>query len=440
MDRIIDKYLLEWKEDPSRKVMLLRGARQVGKTYSIRKLGESFQHFLEINFEEERDLKSIFHGSLSPGDLCEKLSAFFSVPIIPGETLLFFDEIQACPEALSSLRFFHEKMPELHVIAAGSLLEFALSEIPSQGVGRISPLFMYPMSFVEFLTANGAKPMVDLVSKSRGQNPLEDVFHKKLIDYLKTYLLIGGMPEVVEAYVKQRDLILCQKKLDDLLITLRDDFTKYKKRAPVVRLREVFDSIVFQAGTKFKYSNIESPSSSHSLKDALDLLVQAGLAYKVYHTAARGLPLGAQIDTKKFKVILFDVGIHQRLLGLDLQSYLLAEGFQGINKGNMAEVFAGLELLHNRPLNLKHQLFYWHKEARGSNAEIDYLIQQGEKIVPVEVKAGTKGQMQSMHIFLESRGISRGIRTSLENFCEYEKTKVIPLYAIHILGSISSLG
>ena len=141
MDRTIDKYLLEWKEEPSRKVMLLRGARQVGKTYSIRKLGESFQHFLEINFEEEKDLKSIFQGSLSPADLCERLSAFFSVPIIQGKTLLFFDEIQACPEALSSLRFFHEKMPELHVIAAGSLLEFALSEIPSQGVGRVSSLF-----------------------------------------------------------------------------------------------------------------------------------------------------------------------------------------------------------------------------------------------------------------------------------------------------------
>lgn len=435
MDRTIDKYLLEWKEEPSRKVMLLRGARQVGKTYSIRKLGESFQHFLEINFEEERDLRTVFQGSLSPADLCEKLSAFFSVPIIPGETLLFFDEIQACPEALSSLRFFHEKMPELHVIAAGSLLEFALSEIPSQGVGRISSLFMYPMSFTEFLTANGAKPMMDLVSKTYGQCPVDDVFHKKLIDYLKTYLLTGGMPEVVGAYVKHRDLILCQKKLDDLLITLKDDFAKYKKRAPVGRLREVFDSIVFQAGAKFKYSNIESSSSSHSLKEALDLLVQAGLAYKVYHTDARGVPLGAQMDAKKFKVVLFDVGIHQRLLGLDLQSCFLTEGFQGINKGNMAEVFAGLELLHNRPLNLKHQLFYWHKETRASNAEIDYLIQQGEKIVPIEVKAGTKGQMQSMHIFLTSRGISRGIRTSLENFCEYEKIRVIPLYAIHMLGS-----
>lgn len=431
MERRIDKYLSEWKEESQRKVILLRGARQVGKTYAVKKLGKVFKYFLEINFEEEKDLRSVFQGSLNPQNICEKLSAFFSVPIVQGETLLFLDEIQACPEALSSLRFFYEKMPGLHLIAAGSLLEFALSEIPSQGVGRIQSFFMYPMSFVEFLIANDAKAIVDFVDRSNTQNPLEEIFHNKLVEYLKTYLYIGGMPEVVQAYIDHKDLILCQKKLDDLLTTLRDDFAKYKKKSPVGRLREVFDSVVFQAGNKFKYSNIESSSRSQDLKNALDLLLQAGLAYKIYHTSAQGLPLGAQINTKRFKVILFDVGLHQRLLGLDLRSYLLSEDFQGINRGNIAEIFVGLELICNGPVHISRQLFYWHREVRGSNAEIDYLIQQAERIVPIEVKAGTKGQMQSMCIFLKSHRSECGIRVSLENFSEYEKIKVFPLYAVY---------
>ena len=431
MKREIDKYFLEWKEEYPRKVILLRGARQIGKTYTVRKTGKTFKYFLEINFEEEKDLRSIFQGSLNPQNICEKLSAIFSVPVISGETLLFFDEIQACPEALSSLRFFYEKMPKLHLIAAGSLLEFALSEIPSQGVGRIQSLFMYPMSFVEFLMANDAQSIVEFVNKSNTQNPLDEIFHKKLIEYLKIYLFIGGMPEVVQTYVNRKDLILCQKKLDSLLITFRDDFAKYKKKSPVGRLREVFDSVVFQAGNKFKYSNIESSSKSQDLKEALDLLLQAGLAYKIYHSSAQGLPLGAQINIKKFKVILFDIGLHQRLLGLDLRNYLLSENFQGINKGNMAEIFVGLELMCTSPVYLSPQLFYWHREVRGSNSEIDYLIQQEENVIPVEVKAGTKGQMQSMYIFLKSHKSKYGIRISLENFAEYEKIKVIPLYAVY---------
>ncbi len=431
MERKIDIYLSEWKVENQRKVILLRGARQVGKTYAVKKLGKIFKYFLEINFEEEKDLRSVFQGSLNPQNICEKLSAFFSIPIVQGETLLFLDEIQACPEALSSLRFFHEKMPDLHLIAAGSLLEFALSEIPSQGVGRIQSLFMYPMSFVEFLIANDARAVVGFVDRSNTQNPLEEIFHNKLVEHLKTYLFIGGMPEVVQAYIDHKDLILCQKKLDDLLTTLRDDFAKYKKKSPVGRLREVFDSVVFQAGNKFKYSNIESSSRSQDLKNALDLLLQAGLAYKIYHTNAQGLPLGAQINTKKFKVILFDVGLHQRLLGLDLRSYLLSEDFQGINRGNIAEIFVGLELICNGPVHISRQLFYWHREARGSNAEIDYLIQQAEHIVPIEVKAGTKGQMQSMYIFLKSHRAECGVRVSLENFSEYEQIKVFPLYAVY---------
>ena len=250
MKRTINRHLREWKEAGKRKVLLVRGARQVGKTYSVRELGKSFEDYFEVNFEEEKGLDVFFCESLNPKKICENLSTYFSKPIIPGRTLLFFDEIQACPEALASLRFFYEKMPELHLVAAGSLLELAMSEIPSLGVGRIHSLFMYPMSFNEFLVALDEDKLLAMLQKANSKKPLASPFHRRLIEYLKIYQLIGGMPAVVKTYLEEKNIERCQTELDDLLTTLRDDFAKYKDRSPVFRLREVFDSIVYQAENK----------------------------------------------------------------------------------------------------------------------------------------------------------------------------------------------
>ena len=430
MDRKIHNSLLEWKASSSRKVLLVRGARQVGKTYSIRQLGSTFEYFLEVNFEKDKEINSFFSGSLSPDMICQKISAYFSVPIIPGKTLLFFDEIQACPEALSALRFFYEITPEIHLIAAGSLLEFAIETIPSYGVGRIQHLFMYPMSFDEFLTANNETGLIDLKNQAGTDNPLEDPFHNKFIDYLKIYYLVGGMPESVLEYITNKDILSCQKKIDALIETLKDDFAKYKKRSPVQRLREVFLSIPYQTGSKFMFSNIDSNSRHDSLKDALELIIQAGLAYKVFHTSARGIPLGAQIKHKRFKVVLSDIGIHQRLLGMSAAEIITSANVEMINKGCIAEMYTGLEMIKASPSELRPEIYYWQREKRGSNAEVDYIIQKNGEIIPIEVKSGTQGKMQSMRIFLEERKLSSGVRVSLEPFSRYGNIKVVPLYAV----------
>lgn len=430
MERNIDKALIGWKNKFPRKVLLVRGARQVGKTYSVRQLGKVFENYLEINFEEELETKKFFDSSLNPDSICRKLSAYYSTQITPGKTLLFFDEIQACPNALSSLRFFYEKMPELHVIAAGSLLELVMSEIPSHGVGRIQSLFMYPLSFDEFLLANGEKALIEIKTNAAGDRPLDEPFHNKLVDYLKVYYLIGGMPASVKDYVLNKDILRCQSMLSDLIESLKDDFAKYKRRSPVKRLQEVFESISLQTGSKFKFSNIESSSSHNPLKEALDLIVQAGLAHKIYHTSAHGLPLGAQIDIKKFKVIVNDTGIQQKLLGLNMSDIVKADDFESINKGNIAEIFAGLEIIKSLSASSRCQLYYWHKEKRGSNAEVDYIIQKANGIMPIEVKSGSQGKMQSMHIFLKKHNLKKGIRLSLENFSKYGDIEVYPLYAI----------
>ncbi len=430
MYRKIGIHLNQWKEDPNRKSLLLRGARQVGKTYSIRELGQSFDHFLEVNFEEDKPVCSFFSQSLNPKDLCEKLSAYFDIPIIPGKTLLFLDEIQACPDALRSLRFFHEKMSNLHVAAAGSLIEFALNEIPSFGVGRITTLHMYPMTFEEFLIASGSETLVELTRKAGFENPMDQVLHDKLIEKVRIYQMIGGMPSVVSAYTSDSNIKSCQLILDELLSSIRMDFAKYRKRVPAIRLQEVLNSAAFQAGSKFKYSSVGLETDARACKACLELLVQAGLVYKVYHTSARGLPLGAQINIRKFKTLLFDIGIHQRLMGLNLAQHLVKNKIELINKGNLAEVLSGLELKAGSSPFVSDPLYYWHREKRSSSAEVDYVIQRGGNILPVEVKAGTKGTMKSLYIFLDERNLDTGIRISSENFSRYDRIETLPIYAV----------
>ncbi len=430
LKRNIDKELSGWKAAAERKPLLVRGARQVGKSSSIRKLGESFDSLLEINFEEHKKVHSLFEGDLTPQVLCENLSVMFDMEIVPGKTLLFLDEVQACIPAISSLRFFYEKMPELHVIAAGSLLEFALEEIPSFGVGRIRFIHMYPLSFDEFLLGTGHVKLLELKMKASAQNPLTIPIHEKLLDLLKKFMIIGGMPEVVEKYVIHNDIRECQRVLDDLISSLRTDFSKYKNRVPSSRILEVFESVVHQAGGKFVYNKASQNLNTLQIKEALELLIMAGLVIPVTHTSANGIPLGAEVNPKKRKMLLLDTGIFQRLLQLDISELLFSNEFILVNMGGIAEQFIGLEILKNASCYNQTELFYWHREALNSNAEVDYLIQNKNEIVPLEVKSGLKGSMNSMFLFLKEKNARYGCRLSLENFTEYEKIQVFPLYAV----------
>ncbi len=429
IQRDIDNHLEAWRLSLERKPLLLRGARQVGKSSAVRELGKKFRYYLEINFEEQRQVYPLFRGNLSPVQLAENLSALYNVPIVAGETLLFFDEIQQCPDAISSLRFFYEQWPELHVIAAGSLLEFALQELPSFGVGRIRSLFMYPFSFNEFLSALKENTLLKLKEKASPEKLLPEPIHLKLVDLLKRYFLIGGMPEVVVNYTNGRSLVECQQVLDDLIISLRADFVKYRKKVPSLRIHEVFGSVVEQAGSKFIFKNA-ADANHGQIKEAIELLIMAGLVIPVTHTSANGIPLGAEANFKKRKMLLFDIGIYQRLLGLPLSEILLENPTNLTNKGALAEIFAGLEIVKAiSPFQIA-DLYYWHRESKSSNAEVDYVLQRGSQILPVEVKSGIKGSMQSMFSFLKEKNQPVGWRLSLEPFSTYDSVISIPLYSI----------
>lgn len=428
--RKIDSELLLWSKEEHRKPLLLRGARQVGKSSSVRELAKQFEYFAEVNFESQRQLHTVFSGDINPRNISNDISLFLNVPIVPGKTLLFFDEIQSCPAAISSLRFFYEQYPELHLIAAGSLLEFALSELPSFGVGRVRSIFMYPFSFYEFLSASGEDLLLKAVKGASPEQPLSDLVHSKLNSLLKKFMIIGGMPEVVSNYVSGKDLLACQQILDDLLISLQADFSKYKARVPSVLIQEVFSSVVRQSGNRFVYSRAMPETGFRKIKDSLELLIMAGLVIPVSHTSANGLPLGAETDFEKRKMLLLDTGLFQRISGLNISELLLSDDFKVINRGALAELFAGLELLKSTSCYQQAKLYYWHREARSSNAEVDYLLQKDDTIIPIEIKSGKRGSMQSLFLFLKEKGLELGVRSSMENFSRYDKIEVYPLYAL----------
>jgi len=435
LKRNVDEILLTWSREkpPDRKPLLLRGARQVGKSSVLRQLGKQFKNYVEINFDENKEVKSFFDTSLSPQEICEQLALYYHTPIIPGETLLFFDEIQSCQSALAKLRYFYEKYAELHVAAAGSLLEFALEEIPSFGVGRIRSLFMYPFGFDEFLTAINEEDLSEAVKFASPEKPLTEPIHQQLLSRFKIFLICGGMPEAVSQYVRKRDLLKGELVLNDLISILKTDFAKYRKRTPLLLLNEVFESVMRQTEGKFVYERAAPGTPAAAIRQALELLIMAGLVHPVTHTAANGIPLGAEANRKYRRMIPCDTGLFLHTLGLRSE-ILPASDFSAVNRGSLAEIFVGLEFLKAASCYTPQELFYWQRSASSgslqSNAQIDFLVQKGSNIIPIEVKSGTQGSMQSLRLFMKEKHIKRGIRTSLENFGRYEDIDVYPLYAI----------
>jgi len=430
IEREIDKDLIDWKNQPSRKPLLIRGARQVGKSSAVRNLGKTFKYYIEVDFISNKAIHKLFEGDIAPAIIYEELAMIFNTPIIANRTLVFFDEIQACPAAITSLRYFYEKTPAIHLIAAGSLLEFALKDLSSFGVGRIRSLYLYPFSFSEFLTAFNERPLVGLIEKANIDKPFSEPVHNKLRQYLIRHITIGGMPEVVASYVNGASLFECQRILEELTNSLYDDFSKYRSKVPSTRLREVFSSVVMQTGYKFVISQIDSQASRLQLKESLELLEQAGIVFPVVHSSSNGIPLGAQTNNRFRKYLLFDTGIFQRFLNLDFSELFLNTEISLVNKGVIAELYAGLELIKSQPKSQAPASYYWQREKKGSQAEVDYVVQLANKIVPIEVKSGIKGKMQSLRIFIEEKKSKFGIRTSLENFGRMGNIKIIPLYAV----------
>ena len=441
---------MEWKDNPMRKPLLLRGARQVGKSSAVRHFGKEFQFFAEVNFERHKTVKTFFQGDIDIHLIVQKIAIYINVPIEEGKTLLFLDEIQECPEAIMALRFFKEDYPGLHVIAAGSLLEFTLQELPTFGVGRIHTLFMYPMTFDEFLNANNENGLISMKKQADSQHPLDAAFHEKLIEYFRIYLLVGGMPEAVLAWIKTHNFNQCSHIQEDIILTYEDDFSKYKKRVSPDLLRTTLHGICHQPGEKITFKQISADYRSSQIREAVRLLTLAGLVIPVIATSGNGIPLDAEANEKNMKILLLDSGLLLSVLQLEgnLAQHLVELIMTGspqdlVNKGGLVEMVAGLELLRNKPCVQRQKMFYWEKSGN-SIAEIDYLDTFHLKVTPIEIKSGTQGGMKSLWQFMREKRLTEAIRCSFENFGEFTYTDpqadnaerhitIIPLYALENL-------
>lgn len=428
MERAIDQELKKWKKQANRKPLLIRGARQVGKTYTIRDFAKkNFSSFVEINLERETKFHKAF-DDLNPQEILNKLIALGKFEITPGETLLFIDEIQEYPKAITALRYFYEEMPNLHVIAAGSLVEFSLfSEKISMPVGRIDYLFMGPLSFFEFLIAIGKKNLKNYLENISLKDKLDQDIALEAQKKLKKYFIVGGMPEVVKNFGSKESLDQVDRFQNSIVRTYRDDFSKYATRSKHRYLQEVFNAIPRLVSRPIKYSQINKTYQSRELKNALNLLNQVGCVHKIKYSAGHGMPLESQSKTKRIKAIFMDLGLMQKMLGLSTQ-IIETDDLLLNNIGPLTEQFVGQELLAKiDPWEVK-KLYFWFRDKKGSQAEVDYLINSGSKIYPVEVKAGKTGTLKSLRMFLESHPQTPfGLRFSMHELSFFDNVLSIPL-------------
>ncbi len=412
MKRLFESHLQSWKVSPNRKPLIIRGARQVGKTYIVDQLGKSsFKYYLKINPEKDAGLKSIFQLN-NPQLIITELSALTNIPIIENETLLFIDEIQLLPEALVALRYFFEDMPGLHVIAAGSLLDHTLNELPySMPVGRVEFAYLYPMNFVEFLMANNQNGLVDYLTVFTLEKTISEAIHQKISSWLRLYFFIGGMPEAVRIYAETENLLEIEKVHNAILTSFKYDFAKYGTRKQQEYLNECLEYVAGNIGRKVKYVNINKNAHSNYLKEALLKLELSRIIHLVRRTGSSKVPISQFVNKDVFKPIFLDIGLVCSLVGIKLHDIKqLIVDFEGA----LAEQFIGQELLTTFEYFNDARLYYWSREKKNANAEIDYLYQVKNNIYPIEVKAGKTGTLKSLQVYLGDKHQKTGIRFNLD--------------------------
>ena len=396
---------------------------------------KNFEKLIEINFELNPEYKTFFKQSLDPEKILKNIFLLNKKEACRGKTLIFLDEIQACPRAITALRYFYEKMPGLHVIAAGSLLDFVLGqEAISIPVGRVQYLYLEPLNFFEFLLARDHGRLIDYLNNFIiGKDKFEIAVHNLLMEEYKTYLITGGMPAVINRYLDSNSFEKVFEEQSLIIGNYKDDFKKYAKKLEEKYLRKVFDNIPGSVGKKFMYSRIDPELKSRDLKNALELLVEARVAKKVKRSSPHSLPLEALASDKFFKVLFIDCGLMQRVLGLDL-SYLAQGDFTYSYLSALAEQFIGQELIQAQAPNGERALYYWARESTNSSAEIDYLIWNGRAVLPIEVKGGNKKRLKSLHQFMEEYKSPKAILFSNEPFGIDGPIINLPFYAASLVN------
>jgi uncharacterized protein len=436
MERLIYSELNEWKNDPKRKPLLLQGARQIGKTFIVNQFGKSeYKNYIRINFEEDENLKDIFNSTLDPFQIINQLGLYLNKKIEAENTLIFFDEIQVLPKAITSLKYFYENAPQFHIIAAGSLLGVSMGKSTGFPVGKVNFLTMYPMNFLEYLMALKENLLIDELLNIKDFVALPDILHEKMLSLMKMYLFLGGMPEVVQEYIDNKDIVAVRKIQNEILQSYQKDFSKYAEPREAIKIADIWRSIPYQLAkenSKFLYSEVKKNGRSSHFEQSIDWLKNAGLVHIVNELRAAKLPLGGYADLGKFKLYLLDTGLLGAMLGLTPEIILRPDDLFKEYNGAFIENYACLELVKL----LQKEVFYW---TSGNEAEVDFVLQYNNDVVPIEVKSGSNKNTHSLKIF-ESKNTTKYLfRTSPRNFVKSEKFISLPLYRLFALKAILDL-
>ena len=419
------EHLKAWKDSSNRKPLILRGARQVGKTWLLKEFGKTcFDNVAYVRVEDNASMQRLFEGSLSPNRILRGISAQTGVQILPQKTLIIIDEIQAAPRALTALKYFNEEAPEYTIAVAGSLLGVALNAGVSFPVGKVTFLDLYPLSFREFLLAMNENTLENAISEADFE--MISTFCERYEELLKAYYFIGGMPEAVLHFAKNRDFSEVRRIQTDILDAYRGDFAKHVGSAIGERCRLIFESLprhLSKENKKFVYGVVKRGARGRDLYDALQFLLDSGIVVKVSRTSLPGIPLRAYVDESAFKLFCVDVGLLAALSGLDSQSVIDGNLLFTHFKGALAEQYVCQQLISDCEI----APFYW--SAAKSTGEIDFLVQKEGEVIPIEVKAEENLKAKSLSTFCKSYGLTNAIRFSLSSYREESWMKNIPLYA-----------
>ena len=421
--------MINWKNDAERKPLVLKGARQVGKTWLMKEFGRScYKNYVYFNFDEEDALKSIFETNKNPQRIIALLSMIGGEKILPGETLIIFDEIQECPEALNALKYFKETANEYHVIAAGSLLGTLLAKPKSYPVGMVNLLDVYPMSFAEFLEATDPALYAYYDSIQKEQQ-IEEIFHSRLLEACSSYLIIGGMPECVASWVKYQDPARISQIQRELIEIYENDFSKHNGKVNSGRILMVFRSIVSQLAKpneKFMYGAVREGSRARDFEEAIEWLVSAGMLNRVYNVSKTEHPLSAFDKLDQFKLFLFDTGLLKHMAGIDNSAILLKTDYQF--KGPLTENYVLQQL--------RGQFEVAPRYYAGKGSEIDFVLQNGTEIIPVEAKGGEDKSAPSFKRYIAEHHPAHALRFSRRGYRRDGEITNLPLY---LAGKTSAL-
>jgi predicted AAA+ superfamily ATPase len=437
MQRHLYSKLLDWKQSNRRKPLVLQGARQVGKTWLINQFGkQEYKNYIYLNFEQNSDLRSLFQGNLQPQNIIENISLYLGKKVVAKDTLICFDEIQTTPTALTSLKYFQEQAPEYHIIAAGSLLGVEVGKKSSFPVGKVNFMTLYPLSFAEYLNALGEDLIIDKLVNTTNVEPLPELIHEKLLSHLKLFLFLGGMPEVLQNYIENKDIGIVREIQNEILEAYARDFSKYTDANQTIKISEFWKSIPFQLAKenkKFKYSEVRKRARAATFAQSIDWLKNAGLIHPTYNLKVPKVPISGYADYTKFKVYLLDTGLLAAMLNLSSQIIMQPNALFSEYNGAFVENYVATELVKS----IDNELFYW---TSGHAAEVDFVTEIDNKIYPIEVKSGMNRNLKSLNSYADKYKPEFIFRFSPRNSIQSSNFINLSLYSVfnfrHLLHKI----